>query len=122
MKKEVRCKKCKYVIPVKSVAEDRAKLARELGKEFTLTCPECHTISTYHVNDVKAKKSFFTSMLVIAIMWIATFVIAYLFYKYFDDSLYYYGLLVFIGIPSVILSIYSKAETKQISYFNRYKK
>ncbi len=124
MKKEVRCKKCKQSIAVKSVAEDRVVLARELGKEFELICPACQTVFTYHVNDVKAKKSIVSLVFVIAVMLIVTFVVAYFVFKNFkvDKIFYFYYLLGLISIPAVIFSIHTKAETRRISRFNRYMK
>lgn len=124
MKKEVICKKCKKPIPIKSKALDRAQLAKEKGKEFELSCPQCKTTNRYHVNGVKAKKSLFQNLVVSLIIFsILSLSVFYVFKNYwFKSVMLVYMILSILGIPGIIYAIYNKQQNIAIKNFNRFRK
>lgn len=57
MKLTVKCNQCREAFRLKKSYLSRPELVADIDENFDLECSHCKTKSTYHANDVIAKKS-----------------------------------------------------------------
>ena len=57
MRLYIYCDTCNTKVYLNSDAKTRNQLARQWGVNFYITCPHCHSMHYYHVNQVRAEAS-----------------------------------------------------------------
>ena len=125
MKLILHCKNCSKELKVKPTVCDRVELEKILGKVFNKECPNCNTISEYHINKVYARSSISQIIILISTIILIFLLISYFYInKYFNIELILYNAFIIpfsIIIPSALYFTMHKNNKKNISLFNRYR-
>lgn len=108
MKLYTYCKSCSEPSGIRSSANTRSELERELGETFLFNCTHCGINDTKHVNDVNAKPSLWIALGGLAVSAIVTIAL--------------WKGLGGIGAISIVLPMMIwKQQNKSVHAFNRYR-
>ena len=115
MRLYAKCKSCPEDIILKSSVPTRMDLAKMEGNELELTCQNCKTRKTCHVDDIRAQ--FSTRKILIAIGF--SLILALVGTLLLLDAGFISTLT--IGIPIIVALFVYKQENAAVHLFNRHK-
>ena len=106
---------------MKTVAEDRFKLAKKVGEKLDLQCKSCGSKQRTKMNDIKAEENKVMSLIASGIFFLGTIALLILIWDYLLVLLGAYAVSSLLGvlvIPFMVYQAMNSSQRERINYFN----